>query len=233
MMNLFSGFGFGRRPRNEAPPLSQLGTPSSQLGGSGSQSRSRRELLRVVLRDTLYRHGIPAAWFDAEVLVSTSRAGERGIHWRLVVKHPDERLLTYAVALQHALIKRLTTFDPLASTWLTGVSWQYSLPDGASSPALPHPGTWKEPPGALALPTAAALPAGGGAADVIAGPTASEQATHRAAEQVQQNSVDARADLEGLFAVRDADFRRHASGDGASEDAATQPMFLGTEPAKL
>jgi hypothetical protein len=236
MMSLFSGFGFGRRPRSEAPPLSQLGPAPSQLGGSGSQSRSRRELLRVVLRDTLYRHGIPAAWFDAEVLVSTSRTGERGIHWRLVVKHPDARLLTYAVALQQALIKRLTTFDPLASTWLTGVSWQYSLPDDASSPALPHPGTWKEAPGRPAPPTAAAVLAGG-AGDVIAGPTASERAsehaTDRTAEQVRQNSSDARADLEGLFAVRDADFRRHASGDGASEDAATQPMFLGTEPAKL
>jgi hypothetical protein len=233
MMSLFSGFGFGRRPRSDAPPLSQLGPapsqlgpPPSQLGSSGSQSRSRRELLRVVLRDTLYRHGIPAAWFDAEVLVSTSRTGERGIHWRLVVKNPDARLLTYAVALQTALIKRLTTFDPLASSWLTGLSWQYALPDDAPCPALPHPATWKEAPGAP-LPVAVPAPAGDGA-DVIAGPSASQ----RAAEQVRQNSADARADLEGLFAVRDADFKRHA-GDAAGEDAATQPMFLGTEPAKL
>src|SRR3954447_26371469 len=146
MMSLFNAFGFGRRPRTEAPPLSQLGPAPSQLSGSGSQSRSRRELLRVVLRDTLYRHGIPAAWFDAEVLVSTSRTGERGIHWRLVVKNPDARLLTYVVPLQHALIKRLTTFDPLAPAWLTGLSWQYALPDGAPYPALPHPATWKEAP---------------------------------------------------------------------------------------
>jgi hypothetical protein len=224
MMSLFSGFGFGRRARNEAPPLSQLGPPPSQMAGSGSQGRSRRELLRVVLRDTLYRHGIPAAWFDAEVLVSTSRTGERGIHWRLVVKHPDPRLLTYTVALQHALIKRLTTFDPLASAWLTGVSWQYSLPEDAPCPGLPHPATWKEAPGAPLPPVAATAPTGG-AADVIAGPGVHEPT----ADQARQNSADARADLEGLFAARDADFRRHAAG----EDAATQPMFLGTEPAKL
>jgi hypothetical protein len=226
MMSLFNGFGFGRRPRTEALPLSQLGPPPSQVGGSGSQSRSRRELLRVVLRDTLYRHGIPAAWFDAEVLVSTSRTGERGIHWRLVVKNPDARLLTYVVALQHALIKRLTTFDPLASAWLTGVSWQYALPEDAPCPALPHPGIWKEA-AAVPLPAAAPAAAVGGAADVIAGPSPSQHT----AEQPQQNSVDARADLEGLFATRDADFQRHAAGEG--EDAATQPMFLGTEPAKL
>src|SRR4051794_13183350 len=142
MMSLFR---FGRR-RNEAPPLSQLGPPPSQMSGSGSQGRSRRELLRVVLRDTLNRHGIPADWFNAEVLVSTSRSGERGIHWRLVVKNPDPRLLTYAVALQHALVKRLTTFDPLSSTWLTGVSWQYALPDGTAFAALPAANTWRDPP---------------------------------------------------------------------------------------
>jgi hypothetical protein len=221
MMSLFNHFGIGRR-RSEPPPLSQLGPPPSQVGDSGSQRRSRRELLRVVLRDTLYRHGIPSAWFDAEVLVSTSRTGERGIHWRLVVKNSDARLLTYAVALQHALIKRLTTFDPLASAWLTGMSWQYALPDGAPYPALPHPGTWKQPQGAP-LPAAVAAPAGG-AADVIAGPSASEPPEGPAS----QNSSDARADLEGLFAARDADFKRHAAGDDA-----TQPMFLGTEPAKL
>jgi hypothetical protein len=174
-----------------------------------------------VLRDTLHRHGIPAGWFDAEVLVSTSRTGERGIHWRLVVKNADPRLLTYAVSLQHALVKRLTTFDPLASGWLTGISWQYALPAGSSHPALPHPGTWKEPV-AEDLAELKAEPAGG-ASDVIAGPT-----THERAAQRTRNAVHARADLDGIFAARDADF----SGHGRTDDA-TQPMFLGTEPAKL
>ena len=220
-MSLFNRFGFGRR-RSEAPPLSQLGPAPSQVGGSSSAGRGRRELLRVVLRDTLNRHGIPADWFTAEVLVSTSRSGERGIHWRLVVKNPDPRLLTYAVALQHALIKRLTTFDPLSSTWLTGISWQYALPDGAAFAALPAPGTWRDPP---QEPEALAAPA-----PLRASPqaTADASASERAAEQARQDANGTRADLEGLFAARDADFKRH----GAGEDA-TQPMFLGTEPAKL
>ncbi|MDB5883412.1 MAG: hypothetical protein JWP43_3290 [Ramlibacter sp.] len=221
MLSLFNGFRFGRG-RSEAPPLSQLGPPPSQMGASGSQGRGRRELLRVVLRDTLHRYGIPAAWFDAEVLVSTSRTGERGIHWRLVVKHADARLLTYAVSLQHALVKRLTTFDPLASAWLTGVSWQYALPEGSTCPALPNPGTWKEAAAQVLPPVEPEL--AGGASDVIAGPTASE----RAAQQARRPLARARADLDGLFAARDADFKGHAGGEDA-----TQPMFLGTEPAKL
>jgi hypothetical protein len=223
-MGLLSHFGFTRSRPAAAPPLSQLGSPPSQVGGSsGSQSRSRRELLRVVLRDTLHRHGIPSAWLDAEVLVSTSRGGERGIHWRLSVKHPDPRLQNCIVALQNALIKRLMTFDPLASAWLTGVSWQYALDEDASHAAMPPPSTWKEP-GPQPVAAAAAIPS----ADVIAGPAAVDSA--QASSPL--DSVDVRADLEHLFAVRDADFRRHETREGAGDEA-TQPMFLGTEPAKL
>lgn len=225
-MSLLRRLGFVRSRPAAAPALSQLGpSPSRASGSAGSQGKGRRELLRVVLRDTLNRHGIPSAWFDAEVLVSTSRSGERGIHWRLVVKNSDPRLIACVIPLQNALIKRLTTFDPLASAWLTGMSWQYAPPDDAPCPAMPHPSTWKEAPGEPSPAAAAAVPAGG-TADVIAGPTPSDLAPVQA-----RQDATARADLEHLFAVRDADFRRHAAPE-AGEDA-TQPMFLGTEPAKL
>jgi hypothetical protein len=225
MLTLFNRLGFTRSPAPAAPPLSQLGPPPSQMSNSAAtQGRSRRELLRVVLRDTLNRHGIPSAWFDAEVLVSTSRTGERGIHWRLVVKNPDPRLLTYAVALQNALIKRLMTFDPLASGWLTGVSWQYALPDEATCPAMPPAASWREPPrtSSSAAPMRSEIP----------GPSDAVASSEPAADPTRKEATDARADLEDLFAVRDADFRNHAARETAGDDA-TQPMFLGTEPAKL
>jgi len=63
---------------------------------------------------------------------------------------------------------------------------------------------------------------------VIVGPAAVDSA--QASSPL--DSVDVRADLEHLFAVRDADFRRHETREGAGDEA-TQPMFLGTEPAKL
>lgn len=227
-MSLLSRLGFTRSRPSAAPQRSQLGPAPSQVGGSaGPQGRSRKELLRVVLRDTLNRHGIPSAWFDAEVLVSTSRSGERGIHWRLLVKNPDPRLLACTIALQHTLIKRLTTFDPLASAWLNGLSWQYALPDDAPFAAMPSPGTWKEP-SRDPLPSAAPALLAGGAGDVIAGPDASTASP----VQARVDSGEARADLEQLFAARDADFRRHAAREAAGEDA-TQPMFLGTQPANL
>lgn len=228
-MSFFSRFGLARAPAPGSVPQSQLGSGHSQSAGpAGSQSRSRRELLRVVLRDTMNRHGVPAGWLEAEVLVSTSRAGERGIHWRLVVKHWDPRLLTHALALQQALLKRLTTFDPLASNWLTGVSWQFdSLEDTPNAP-LPNAASWTEAASAPAPAVLETEPVGG-SGDVISGPPLVERAPSLAAAQ---NSADAKSDLEHLFAVRDADFRRHADSDPAGGDA-TQPMFLRTEPAKL
>lgn len=227
-MSFLSRLGFSRGPAAGSAPVSQLGAGHSQAAGpAGYQSRTRRELLRVVLRDTLNRHGIPAGWLEAEVLVSTSRSGERGIHWRLVVKHWDARLLTHALAIQQALLKRLTTFDPLASNWLTGVSWQFAAPGEAPCPPMPHPSSWTEappPPAAIAE-----LDVSGGSGRVIAGPllVASTQPA-----VAGSSAAEANADLEQLFAVRDADFRRHADTEPANPDA-TQPMFLRTEPAKL
>lgn len=210
---------FGKK-RPAQPPNSRMHSQISSGGLSQqhamtSQGTTRRELLRVVLRDTLNRHGIPSAWIAAEVLTTTSRAGERGIHWRLVIKHWEPRLLSCEIALQHALIKRVTTFDPLASNWLTGISWQFALEDESMCPPLPHPGSWTSTPHEMIKVTPAPVVDEGG---VIEGPV-------RIAAKEAGNDIDnARADLDQLLAIRDADFAQHS---GAAH------TFAATEPAKL
>lgn len=205
-------FGTGRKAP-AAPATSQMHSQissgmSQQL--AASQNTTRRELLRVVLRDTLTRHGIPSAWIAAELLATTSRKGERGLHWRLHIKHWDPRLPACAVAIQTALIKRVTAFDPMAGTWLSGISWQFSLEDESQCPPLPNPTSWTMQ-AARAAPAQAPMADDG---DVIAGPV------HIAAD-------GARADLNTLLAARDADFQKHAGPGGAPRTWAT------TEPAKL
>jgi hypothetical protein len=219
-MSFLSRFGFANARSRSAPRPSQPGPGHSQnpTGGS-SQSRGRRELLRVILRDTLNRHGIPAGWVEAEILMSTSRTGERGIHWRLVIKHWDPRLLTHAVAFQQALLKRLTMFEPGAAAWLTGLSWQFDFPDDSPCAPMPHPDSWMEP-----------QPDPFDELESVAPPTPVMSDAAPAASA--RTSTDARAELESIFAVRDPDFQRHEAG-AASGDDATQPMFLRTEPAKL
>ena len=141
---------FGSRRQQPPPasvsPGSHLESSTQAASASPANIATRRELLRVVLRDTLTRHGIPAGWIGAEVLTSTSRNGAHGVHWRLQVKHWDERLMVHSVALQNNLIKRLMAFDPMASSWLTGISWQFALADESMCPPLPPARVWTAEP---------------------------------------------------------------------------------------
>jgi len=215
-MGFFSSIFGGGRSRPTTPPSSQMHSQISSgmsLQLAQSQNTTRRELLRVVLRDSLNRHGIPTAWIVPELLTTTSRGGEKGIHWRLHIKHWDARLLECTVSLQNALIKRVLAFDPLAANWLNGISWQLSLDDESMCTPLPNPTSWTMQQKPVRVAEALAPVE----VDVIEGPV------HIGASGKQS---DARADLDQLLALRDADFARHA-------DDKTAPVFASTEPAKL
>jgi hypothetical protein len=115
-------------------------TPTPDLSGA------RRELLRRALRDTLDFHRIPAAWIGAETLTASSRgSAQKGIHWRLLIKHWDPELWSYSVPLQQSLISRITSLDASASSWLMGISWQFALPDESVCPPMPEL-TWAAEP---------------------------------------------------------------------------------------
>ena len=221
----------GRSAAPSSRPASQIASVQSQQSHpAASTATSRRELLRSTLRDTLNRHGIPASWITCETLVSTSRTREQGIHWRLVVHHWDPRLLVHGIAFQQSLIKRVTTFDPLASAWLMGISWQFALPDESNCPPMPHPGVWTSDSAsahpAAALQAAAQPAPSGGSADVIAGPVRIAEA---APAPATQRAAVTKAELDQLFAARDADFNRHAAGQTDADSS----QYLPTEPARL
>ena len=205
------------QPHSQSAPHSNLSSVHSQMTPQAiaSQNATRRELLRVVLRDTLTRHGIPTSWITADMLVATSRQREPGIHWRLSIKHWDERLMTHTVALQNNMIKRVMSFDPLATNWLMGISWQLALDDESACPPMPHPGMWTSEP--HRPPEVPAPAVAGGSGDVISGPVLIGR---------PEPQATAREDLEKLFAIRDADRQRNA---------ADEPLhtFAATEPAKL
>lgn len=125
------------------PDAPQTRMPSQLAVPQGAdQNATRRELLRVVLRDTLARHGIPAAWIGSDVLSST-RGREPGMHLRLVLKHWEPRLLACMVALQKHIARRVALYDPLAHNWLVGISWQFALEDDSACPDMPDPTVWR------------------------------------------------------------------------------------------
>ncbi|MGH8857701.1 MAG: hypothetical protein ACREXG_06695, partial [Polaromonas sp.] len=68
-----------------------------------------------------------------------------GMYVRLVIKHWDIRLLTYAVAFQKSLLIDIMRFEPHASQWLYGISWQMDVGDSCPYPELPDRSVWAAP----------------------------------------------------------------------------------------
>lgn len=201
---------FGKAKSPDPEQHSRTSSAQSSRNLATSQNGARRDVLSLALRETLAVHGIPTVWIAADALSASSRGQQVGIHWRLSIKHWDPRIMLHAVALQHSLFTRVLMLDPLAETWLLGMSWQFALPSEKDCPAMPHPDTWAADP--RAPPTVPdTLP--GGSADVISGP-----------ERIRDFSVD--SDLARLMAVRDADFQGNAGS------SSTQPMFLPTQPSE-
>lgn len=182
---------------------------SSPPSGNAVSASVRKDLLKVVLRETLMRNGIPMDWMSADMLRTTSSRRDQGIHVRLLVRHWDPRLMVHGVALEQDFYHRLLLLDPTAPSWLMGFSWQFTLPDLAVCPSLPHPGSWtaqaSEPRGDRPPTTTAG--------DIIEGPVV-----------IPQTQEDVRADLERLMAARDGDHKRN----GPREDgfAPTRPVSL-------
>lgn len=171
------------------------------------QFNVRRDLLKVVLRDTLTRNGIPAAWIELQTLVANSGSKTAGVHARFVVKHWNPQIMMHAPGLEHAFGQRLMALDPLADQWLAGVSWQLSLADDVVLAPLPRPGSWTAHAHAQ---QAQQTPRASAGADVIEGPV-----------RIGTGPQGAKADLQKLLAAGDADRR----GSGSAYDA-TQPAPL-------
>lgn len=250
-------FASSRPDSNAAVQAAAHSVPPSTLNTKSPMSQensSRRELLRLALRDTLNRAGIPGSWIGADLLAATSRGREPGIHVRLLVKHWDPRVMLHGVAFENAYKKRVLTLDPLSQRWLLGISWQFSLDNESACPPMPHPGIWtsafsEDDTDVADLAQQSALRASDpadllGGSIVISGPAASpdssaarpaaaaairQAARHGAPEAYSDSKRDAKADLERLFAVRDADLQRHSNGS-SQEFAATEPAGLVSLP---
>src|SRR4051812_39270228 len=85
---------------NTASQSEPMSVPASTRSPMSQENASRRELLRLVLRDTLNRTGIPSSWLGADLLAATSRGREPGIHVRLLLKHWDPRLMLHGIAFE-------------------------------------------------------------------------------------------------------------------------------------
>lgn len=197
------------KARNSRTPPNSTQFVASQLSPDTSAHSVRKDLLKLVLRETLTRNGIPLSWLAADMLRTTSAKREQGVHVRFLVRAWEPRLLEHGPALEQEFVQRLLLLDPQANQWLMGFSWQFALPDANDCPALPHPGSWTAPRGADSrMPPPATKPG-----DIIEGPVV-----------ISRSADEVKADLEQLLSVRDQDMKRHAQGGDTF--AATRPATL-------
>jgi hypothetical protein len=194
------------------PPLNAASAQfheSETTTEQGSRSAPRRELVQVVLRDTMRRHGIPAAWIDCRILSVVSRKAVTGMHVQFVVRQSAGRLLTYVPALQSSFMEEIGRFDPQVSEWLFSLSWQFEGWVGDASPVMPDPGVWtgssaaptpSSPTVSVPVPATVRATAAVAVPATVAGPVPkSPAATGRSADE-----DDVMKDLQALFAIRDA-----------------------------
>ncbi len=195
LKRLLSGSPDQQAPKLDAPSQAD-GQEDSRVTELGSQTQTRRELVRVLTRDTLRYCGIPDGWVECQVLVVNTRKGDTHMHVRLVIKHWNDLLVRYAMAFERRLMAEIQRFEPQASEWLHSITWQFKA-DNYPYTEMPAPESWSGAPAVSLL-------------DSVGGPGDDDQPM----DELEQ-------DLARLMAVRDSALAELRSD--VPDFAATQP----------
>lgn len=105
-------------------------------------SNIKRELIRLVLKDTLRINGIALGTLACEVILIARPPSDDELHILLVVMQWNEPLLRYAPALQQQLLLGLDRLDPSADHSKYVVSWRFSPNCGCPFSQMPDPSFW-------------------------------------------------------------------------------------------
>jgi len=194
----------GLKPEVRTPAASAR--DSQHTIEDNSDNGTRRQLVQMLLRDCLRRHGIATDWVECQMLVVNSRSRGPGMYVRLVLRHWDTHLMTYAFAFQNELLAAITQFEPQSATWLHGISWEFKVGDSCPYPDMPDPAIWG-PPALAAAATAA-------------------PAVHPAAD-IEDDVMRDLKDLQNMFAARDASLEQEAAAGAHADFQPTQPSGLG------
>jgi hypothetical protein len=110
------------------------------------QMALRNELLRIVLRDTLRKTGIPPQWIGGETTPAVDEGGRMSIEIRLILECNEPRLLYYIAAFQKEFEAALLGMEPKAWDWVSRISWSLSGHGADLGPGIMMPGSeyWQE-----------------------------------------------------------------------------------------
>lgn len=129
-------------PNNVAGPSVTTDSKSMSLNSTREKSDIQRELIRVVLKDTLRRLGIPFDWLTCEVIIIPHGMGIDELHIQLSLMKWQETFLRYGPALERQLLRGLDRFDPSVDHSKYIISWRFSPDCGCPFAVMPPPSFW-------------------------------------------------------------------------------------------
>jgi hypothetical protein len=209
-MGLFDRlFGPQKEARRSEPQESsqfQEAAADSVQEDASARGTPRRELVQVVLRETMRKHGIPSDWIECHILSVVSKSRGTGMHVQLVVRHGDDRLITYVHAFQESFLQELVRFDRRAKDTIFSLSWQFAGKPLRDNAAMPDPTTWKK--------------------------SAPEPAADASSAAATAEDAELQEDLQALFAIRDAVLKQDVGPKLDPDPAADadRPDFEPTRP---
>jgi hypothetical protein len=202
------------------------GSESEQFHESGSTSNEaetsrnapRRELIQVITRDTMRKHGIPSDWIECRILSTLNRTGRAGLHVNFVVKQAHQQLLGYVFAFQDSFLSELSRFDTRARDWLVSVGWEF---EGHGVAVSASDGQGFKVPAAAAA-AAARTPLVAPEQVRAFAPTDDAMGA-----ELPKSDEDMQRDLQALFAIRDAAIADAAKNE--SPERLERPDFEPTQ----
>ena len=207
-------FGNGKEREGPGSASTQFHESEPDSDSEGSRNAPRRELVQVILRDTMRKHGIPSDWIECRILSAQTRSGRTGLHVNFVVRKAHERLLTYVFAFQDSFERELARFEPRARDWLLSLGWEFQ---GFNAAEMPDPNTWVHS-GPAPLDALPPLVGAGMLAD----------RRDEADTEPPKSDDDVQRDLQALFAIRDAAMAD--TGRPAAPRQREQADFQPTQP---
>lgn len=180
----------------------------------------RGQLIHVLLRDVIRRHGLPPHWIECQILQVASRRRGPGMSVRLIIKHWDARLMQHLMAFQKAFQTDVERFEPKASQWLHGISWQIQPLNACSHIEMPDKAFWLSTPSLTPPDEKTPLSA---RAEVV--PTAARSA-FEATQPLDVARDPALNDIQRLFAIRDREIAQAGKSDSERDYAPTEPSAL-------
>ena len=126
----------------KTPTVSPQDPVDGSVGATLQHTDVQRELVRVVLKDTLRKNGIPAGWIGCEVTGISHRNMDDELFVHLILMNSSEALLQHLPAFQQDLMQGLDRFEPNVDHSNYVVSWLFSPDCGFKRVGMPAPGFW-------------------------------------------------------------------------------------------